>query len=178
MVKPTTLNPARSNYRAQFETSVETRLLYQRLRTVAVGESVTYRELSEIIGQDVQGAGRSALVSARRIALRDDLALFDPIRGSGLRRLSDHENLASASAVFGKVRRAARRGVERLTAISDFAALSDADKAMHNAGVSALRVVELMSKPKSIDRLASAVNTTNAGELPVARTLEFFRGPR
>jgi hypothetical protein len=168
----------KTSYRDRFTASLETRLLYERLRKMVVGETVTYRELTGIIGQDTQRGGRSALRSARHIAQRDNQIVLDAIQNVGLRRLSDRETVATAGQALNKVRRTAQRGIDRLTAVSDFDALPDADKAQHNASISALAVVKLMAKPKSVDRIAGAVNTTNTGQLPVARTLELFRGPR
>lgn len=162
----------------KFTVSLETRLLYERLRKLKVGEVVTYGELTGIIGQDVQAAGRGALRSARHIAQRDHQIVLDAINNVGLKRLSDRETVASAGQTLNKVRRTAQRGIDRLAAVSDFDALQDEEKAQHNASMSALAVVKLMAKPKSVTRIAAAVNTSNTGQLPVARTLELFRGPK
>ena len=164
--------------RARFTTSIETRLLYQRIRKMQVGDVVSYGELSSILGADVRLTGRSALYSARQIAERDDTIVTEAVPNVGIKRLSDSENILSAGAVFTKIRRAANRGVSRLTALQNFDALSDTEKTLHNASVSALAVVKMMAKPKSVERIAGAVNTTNTGQLPIARTLELFRGPK
>lgn len=159
--------------RPNFQASIETRLLYDRLRKLAVGEIVSYRELTEIISQDVQGDGRGALQTARRLALRDDAIVCDVVKNIGVKRLSDREVVQSGSHTFVRVRRLAQRGAERLAA-ADPSALSSDENARRFASMAALAVVKLMGKPKSVDKIAAANNVS--GELPVARTLELFRG--
>ena len=161
----------------RFTASLETRLLYERLKTLKVGEVIAYRELNQIIGQDVQTGGRGALRSARHWAERDDRIVTDAIPNIGLKRLSDPENVAGSTTALTKIRRAAQRGIDRLIAV-DWGGLEDADKLQHNAGLSALNIVKYLSKPKSVERIAGAVNTTSTGQLPIARTLELFRGPK
>jgi hypothetical protein len=159
---------------ARFTSSYETRVVYQRLRKLAVGEVVPYRELSELIGEDVQTLGRGAVNSARRIVLRDNRIVTDAVTNVGIKRLSDGEAVAGAARTFSKVRRTAQRGIDRLTAV-DFDALPGGDKVLHNASLSALAVVKLMGRSKSVERIAAAVNTADTGRLPIARTLELFR---
>lgn len=93
----------------------------------------------------------------------------------GIARRDDSEAVQSGAATFRRARRLARRGVERLTAV-DFDALSPSDKALRNASLSAFALIKLMAKPKSLDRIAAA--NTAGGELPIARTLELFKGPK
>jgi hypothetical protein len=169
--------PQLSNERQRFTASYETRLLYERLRKLRVKEIVSYQELSKIIGQDVQVEGRGALTSARKMAQREDRIVSDAITNVGIIRISDTETVAGASLTFKKVRRAVQRGTDRLTSV-DFDKLSSDDKLRHNASISALMVVKMMGRPKTIERLSTAVNTTNTGQLPIARTLELFRGPK
>jgi hypothetical protein len=164
--------------RSLFQCSIETKWLIDRGRRLQVGEVVTYEELSKLIGIDVREEGRGALRSARNILLRDEQIVLDSVPNVGLKRSSDSEIVQSAGAVFSKLRRGAQRGVQRLTAVADFDRLSDADKLAHNASVSALAVIKLMGKPKSVERIAASVNTANTGSLPIARTLELFHGPR
>lgn len=161
--------------RPNFQTSVETRLLYARLRKLEIGEIVTYRELTQIISQDVQNEARGALTSARRMALRDDGIICDAIHNVGIKRLSDSEAVQSSTQTFARVRRLAHRGAERLVTTNPDA-LSQEDRIRRNASLSAFAVVKLMGKPKTLDKIAAA--NTAAGELPIARTLELFRGPK
>ena len=96
----------------------------------------------------------------------------------GVRRVTDVGLIHTATRSLSILRRAAKRGIDRITSVADFTALPDAEKIRHNATISALAVVRAMSRPKAVDRIAGAVNTENTGQLPIARTLELFHGPK
>jgi len=161
-----------------FSISIETTLLIERIKALKAGELLSYRDLNKLIGQDVQGEARHILQSARRICQREYQVVTDAERNVGVRRATDVELTTSGIHVFARLRRAAKRGIERVTSVSDFDALPDAEKIRHNATVSALAVMRHMAKPKSVDRIMGAVNTEGTGQLPIARTLELFRGPK
>jgi hypothetical protein len=163
---------------APFSTSIETTLLVERIKKMKPSELVAYDELNQLIGQDVQGDARHILQSARHICQREYQIVTDAERNLGIKRATDIELTNSGLRLFTHIRRAAKRGIDRVTSVSDFNALPDAEKIRHNATVSALALVQAMTRPKSIDRIAGAVNTENTGQLPIARTLELFRGPR
>jgi hypothetical protein len=161
-----------------FSVSIETTLLMERIKQMKQGELIGYRDLTKLIGQDVQGEARHILQSARRICQRDYQIVTDAEPKVGIKRRSDVELTTGGWQILARVRRAAKRGIDRITSVSDFAALPDAEKIRHNATVSALAIVRHMAKLKSVDRIAGAVNTENTGQLPIARTLELFRGPK
>ena len=162
----------------RFSISIETTLLIERIKHMKVGDLLTYQELSQLIGQDVQEAAAHILQSARRICQREYQVVTDAERNVGIKRASDIELTNSGLQIFSRMRRAARRGVGRVMSVNNWDALPDAEKGRRNATVSALRMMEMMGRPKSIDRIAGAVNTEMTGQLPVAKTLELFRGPK
>ena len=94
------------------EISVDARLLHQRLQSVGVGETVSWEELSQVIGRDVTAGskGYGPLSTARKRALNDDGMVFDAIPKVGLKRLTDAEIVNTGQATVDKVRRAARKG--------------------------------------------------------------------
>lgn len=161
--------------RLSFQTSVETRLLYARLRTLQIGEIVTYQELSGIISQDVQQEGRGKLVSARKMVQRDDGIMCDPVENVGIKRLSDSEGNQSTTQIFGRVRRLSERGVKRLRVVNPDN-LSEEERTRRVASLSVLAVMKLMGKPKTLDKVEAS--NAGGGEIPIARTLEFFRWPK
>jgi alkylated DNA nucleotide flippase Atl1 len=162
----------------RFSLNIETTLLIERIKKMAQGDLITYGELAELIGQDAQREARHILLSARRICQREYQVVTDAKRNIGIRRLTDVELTSSGLKIFSGLRRAAKRGIDRVTAVADFDTLPDEEKVRHNSIVSVLAVVRHMSRPKSLDRIAGAVNTENTGQLPIARTLELFRGPK
>ena len=121
---------------------------------------------------------RHILQSARLICQREYQVVTDADRNVGIRRLTDVELTSGGIKIFAGLRRAAKRGLDRTTSISNWDGLPDEEKIRHNATISALAVIRVMARPKSVDRIAGAVNTENSGQLPIARTLELFRGPR
>lgn len=172
-------SPKPEEYRSKpFSVTIETTLLIERIKVMQPGEVLTYSECNKLIDQDVQAEARHILHSARRICQREYQIVTDAERNIGIRRLTDIELTNDGLRTFGAVRRLAKRGIDRITAVSDFDALPDTEKIRHNAAVSVLALVRSMSRPKSVDRIASAVNTAATGQLPIARTLELFRGPR
>lgn len=161
--------------RTMFAASAETRLLYQRICTMQIGDTVTYGELDTVIG--CSSRQHSSLARARIMAQRDRQIVTAAVKGIGIRRLSDSETVQTVTSTMQKMRRAANRGIQRAMSLQDFDALSASDKTLHNAAISAMRAAAVVVKPKSIERLMAAVNTLQTGELPVARTLELFKGP-
>ena len=162
----------------RFSTSIETTVLIERVKTMKPGDLIRYDELSRLIGQDVRGEARHILRSARHICQREYQVVTDADPAIGIRRLTDVELTHDGLRLFTRIRRAAKRGVDRVTSVTDFNALPDEEKIRHNATLSALFVINHMTKPRSIDRIAGSVNTENTGQLPIARTLELFRGPK
>ena len=69
----------------------ETDLLVDRLRQVPLGQEISYRDLSLVIGRDVATAARQRLYGARRIAERDHGVCFFAVRSRGLRRITVDE---------------------------------------------------------------------------------------
>jgi hypothetical protein len=161
-----------------FSRAIETTVLVDRIKRMSVGELIRYRELNELIGQDVQAEARHILHSARHICLREYKIVTDPLNNIGIRRATDVELTNSGLGIFGRMRRMARRGVDRVMAVADWDALPDAEKVRANATVSALKLMEVIGKPRSVDRIAGAVNTEMTGQLPIARTLELFGGKK
>ncbi len=161
--------------RPRFRISPETRMLADRIASLEVGETITYKELSSLVGEDVQKSAGGALRAARRMCQRDKQIVTDPVTNVGIIRLSDNETVASGDSVMRKIRRAARRGIDRVSAVSRFDDLPNESKIRHNALMSGFGVVAAFMKPKSIKKIEGAVNTAQTGQLPIGRTLEVFQ---
>jgi hypothetical protein len=150
--------------------------LVDHIKQMKPGDVFSYRECNKLIGQDVQGEARHILQSARRICQREYQVVTDAQANVGIRRATDVELTNSGLSIFSRMRRAARRGADRVLSVTDWDALPDAEKIRSNATVSALKLMEVMGRPRSVDRIAGAVNTEMTGQLPIARTLDLFRG--
>jgi hypothetical protein len=160
-----------------FSVCIETTLLINEIKKMKHADIITYSFCNNLIGQDVQKGARHILSSARRICQREYQIVTDAVQNIGIRRLTDVEVTNSGIRIFSSIQRAAKRGVDRITSV-DWDTLPDEEKIRHNAGISALQLIRVMARPKSIDRITSAVNTEATGQLPIARTLDLFRGPK
>jgi hypothetical protein len=158
-----------------FIASIDTNALADRLLAVPVGEVIPYAELSAEVGLDVRsGGGKSRLRSARHRLQREKSAVFGTVAGVGLRRLNDEQIVEAGSGYVDRVRRTARRGAKLVTAVADFGALPQHAKARHNAQLSVFAAIEAVSASRTVNRLAAG--ETSARPLPIAATLEAFRG--
>lgn len=137
------------------EVSLATRLLYERLKELAVGEVASYKELSQICGRNVQEDGVGLLNSARNICLREHQIVFSPIINEGLKRLSDSEIVRGADADIGRIRRAAKKGMRKL-ACASYKNLEDAEKNSFNAKAAVLGTLAQHATPAQLKQVERA----------------------
>jgi len=155
------------------ELSIDTKTLYDRLVGADVGENISYKDLSSLIMRDVQSEARGNLNSARRMAMRDNQIVFGVIIGKGLKRLSDAETAKTGNVSLSKIRRETRRGIKRVTAISDFDSLPNDSKIAHHTSLSVLGVLGECTKASRVKRIETKIEQTG-NSLPVRKTLEAF----
>ena len=158
---------------SNFILSIETKQLLERLMKVEVGELITYKEMTEIIGRDVRNNGSGIMYSARRKALNDCQIVFITITNEGLKRASDEEIANSGASVIHKIRRASHKGKKILHSVNDFGKLSNKSKIRHNASASFLGAIDLMTQPKKIVALEERVKK-ESDSITVTKTLELF----
>lgn len=154
--------------------SIDAKALADRLAKVPAGEMVGYDELKQIAGCSVQvGRGHGLLTTARRIALRENRAVFRCVHNEGLRRLTDEEVTKVAPDEMRRVtRRKANRTVKELVAVEYDALPADA-KIRHNVGLSMAGALTHASSHHTEKRLADACEKASA-HLPVSETLALF----
>jgi hypothetical protein len=99
--------------------SPETAALHAALAAVPLGETITYDSLSAVIGRDVRRGAQARLASARRIAERDNGAVFETLRKTGLRRLLPDEAPDIGSSARHKLRRTSRRAIKGMMALAE-----------------------------------------------------------
>lgn len=156
------------------EISVDARLLHQKLKTIEIGATVTWDDLSSVIGRDVRDSGYSALTTARRRVQIDDGMIFDAVHTIGLKRLTDIEIVSSGQSFVDRVRRIARKGAKRLLSVKDFDKLPNNVKVSHNAYASLLGAITQVSSESKVRMLEKHVQNTQQA-LPLAKTLEVFK---
>ena len=162
-----------SGFRGLPHLSVETQILYDRLLKLQIGEQVNYDELSDLIQQDVHSEARGKLYSAFRILLNNHRINIETVRGFGVRRLTDVETVMASSGFVRHVRKTMRKGLRKLGTVADFAAMPQEARNRHNAQVTALRLIGLMTRPGRIMKIEAMVSAINR-PLQIAETLKLF----
>lgn len=152
--------------------SPETGLIVQRfLANPASSQTVTYAELSALIGRDVL-ASRGFLHTAKRILFRDHGILVETVRKVGVRIASNVEVMNAGIRDVGASRRALRRASRKFDGV-DFATLGEEDQKTFTGYVATVNALQLLAKPGSVRKVAEA----SAGSpLPSAKVLDMFKG--
>jgi hypothetical protein len=154
--------------------SVDAQTLYARLSAMAVGEEISYQELSAAIGRNVQGIAYPALDTARRMCRNEHRMVFGTVRGKGLVRLDDAGIVSEGASGLSKIRREAKRRAKVLTCVQDFESMPQEKRTQHNAALAVLGAISEAAKPATLKRVAAASNA-NAAALPVGKVLDLMR---
>jgi len=158
-----------------FVKSVDTKKVVEVLLQVPPNGTVSYADLSKVIGRDVTKEARHVLESARRIVFAQEQTIFDAIRGEGIKRADDIAVINSLDDGFAKIRRTAKRYNRRAEhGVKDFNALPNDLKIKHNTARSMLGVVEHIMKQSQVKQFEVKVAKA-ADSLSLASTLEAFK---
>lgn len=155
------------------ELSADSISLVNHLRTLQPGQQCSYSELTVLIRRNVQKEARGCLETARRILQREEQIVFAPIRGVGLKRLTDGEITKTGTETLQRINRASRRGVHKLTCVKDFNQLTNEEKVRHNAALSVLGVFYEVSKARGVKQIEAAVSVIQK-QLPLKDALQAF----
>lgn len=158
-----------------YDVSIDTLTIQRRLATLAIGETVDYRALSELIGRDVQRGGRHVLGSAIRRLQRDEHVVLAAVKGVGVQRLNDTQIASVGDGALARVRNIARRTRAALGCVQDFDGLPDAAKIKHNVAASVLGAIAHLSTPHQVRKLETRVSNAQCEALPVAKFLDAVR---
>lgn len=156
------------------EATVDTRMLYKRLSEMNPGESVSYTDLSNIIGRNVQGDARFNLNTARKMVEREDSKTFGVIINEGVKCLEDKEIVITGGNAIDRIRRYSGRAARRFQCISDMGKLTNEEKIKLNANASILGAIAFIGRAKNIKKIEAAVMATQE-QLPYAKTLDVFK---
>lgn len=152
--------------------SVDTSIVENRMRTAAVGETVTYDDLTKLLGRDVRTYCRSCLATARNTLVKESI-FFDTVPGVGFIRLSNDEACKSTRHYVAKSRSAVRRGLRHIRNVP-YAGLDPESKREHLAISTQLAMIDLFSTSKSEKRISGAVH--DESPLAIGETLKLFGG--
>lgn len=156
------------------EISVDSQVAMKRLSQAKVGQTITYDELSTLLGRNVQREARYCLQTACRRLLTDERMVFEAVRGVGMKRLDDVGIVDVGQHYIRRVHNTARRGAKKLMCVQEFDKLPNDKKVEHNASLSVLGMLNHVTKNKEIAKIEKKVEQAS-GQLPLAKMLEHFQ---
>jgi hypothetical protein len=152
--------------------SIESQELIRRLEKMAIGDFVSYTELSQLAMGDVRKEKRFALQTARRYLLFNSGAVIECVVNEGVKRLDDAEINKLGEATVVKIHRASRRGLKKLFCV-DYENLKPSDRVDHNTRASVLGALYHVTKPAQIKRIQGVVEKAQC-RLQLQETLDAF----
>lgn len=153
--------------------SADTSIIENRMRNTNPGDTVTYKELSVMLGRDAIEHCRSNIATARRSLIKESI-FFDCVTNEGYRRLDADEAVAAAEHYRTRVRKAARRGLEHLANVP-FDTLTEESKRKHLTASAQLGAIDLFSSSKSSKKIEQAIGNNNH-TMAIGETLKLFGG--
>ncbi len=156
--------------------SIDVKTIHARLAKLGVGETVTYDELSKLIGREVRTGGSAAWVlsRARHKCLYEDGIVISSVMKVGVKRLSDAEIVDTGQDIVSRIHNMTVTGMRRLSAIKSYDALTGDRKVKFNAYTSICGTLGHFTKSKQVEAVSKAAEKSG-GQLPLQRMLEAFQ---
>lgn len=155
--------------------AAEAAMIVERLLKCTVGEVVSYKELTRLIGRDVQDKGRVALLRAQRDLWRGEAkAVFGTVMRVGVKRLSDDEIAKLGPAAIRRIHKLAQRVDEKMACVQDVAKLSADTRTALISGQSFLRAIAQAATLPHLKQVAELVEDSSK-PLPMGRVLEVLK---
>lgn len=155
-----------------FEKSADTKILESLLSSSAVGDTITYEQMSKAIGRDVRQHAISSLRSARRMLVSKGI-VFGVENNVGVVRLDDSGILKSTESDRQRTRRIAKFSLRKLSAIV-FEKLTGEERKLHIARSAQLGAVAMIADASSMKKIQSRVDPNQSVQLAIGETLKLF----
>lgn len=152
---------------------VDAAIILARLKNSAPGQVIGYKELSNLIGRNVQAEARYIMETARRHAKKERI-YFGVVTNVGLQRLDDSGKVKVGSGMLSKIRRTSRRAAQTLAAVENFNTLPNDLKVAHNTALSVYGIITQATSRKLQDKIAERVEGVEGGALAMKKSLELF----
>jgi len=143
--------------RAIPELSIDTQTIERLLRSTAIGEIVTFAQISTAIKRDVQREARGNLRTARHRLRKYDHMVFGAVTNVGVKRLTDEGKIAAARGHVNRGRNQFRQARTTATAVDDFGKLPNHLKLEHNVIVAQAGALLHMTSTKSTKTLEGKI---------------------
>ena len=159
-------------FKSNPENTADIETLTAKLAEVSSGATISYADLSGAIGRNVQ-SHFWLLRKAIDTAERETGTLFEVVRNVGVKRLPSDEAPDVGLHCMRKIKRTAKRGVARLSAVraND---LSDTDRARMIAHKSQLGAISMVADGRKSPALIKEIGETGQ-TIPAGRVLEVLR---
>lgn len=131
--------------------------LHARLIKSRVGELITYDELSQLVGRDVQHHFRHLLVAARNKAQQSHNIVFRAVTNEGLVHLDDAGKIEQGYSGIARARSAIRKGRRTLGCVGDVQSLPPEKQSSYHTAISVLGALDLATSPKQVERIKGSV---------------------
>lgn len=157
------------------EMSTTTRVLLSRLCKLAAGETITWDQLTSLIGESVRPGerGYNYLSTARRAAARDHGIKIDCIPKVGLKRLPPEETHSIGESARSKIGKTARRAEREMLSVAEKNVLAPAVRKRVFAELAVAGAIASCAKEKSVQRIESHVQP-GSEQLAINTTLAFL----
>lgn len=152
---------------------VDAAIILARLKNSAPGQVIEYKELSSLIGRNVQAEARYIMETARRHAKKERI-YFGVVTNVGLQRLDDSGKVKVGSGMLSKIRRTSRRASQTLAAVENFNTLSNELKVAHNTALSVFGIIQQVTSSGMQKKIAAKVEGVEGGMLAMKKSLELF----
>jgi hypothetical protein len=154
-----------------FNMSADTRFFFQELQKLNSGTTITYDELTDLIGWTNKKVSSTtpALQSARRALLSRQIVI-DSVRLVGVRRLNDSEKIASAQKEIVGIRSKSRQGAKKLISVDNYATLSNHDQLAHTTQMTVFAFTRDLASAKGMKKVQAACQMAGVTELSLKDT--------
>ena len=156
--------------------SIEAQEIFRRLKRAVDAEDygvIKYTELSALVGSDVQREERGYRDTARRMVVRETGRLFGIVVGEGVKLLDIAEQVSTSSDAVARIRRATKRSITRAGRVQ-VAKLTEDQKKEYSTNASVLGALYHFSRPKSVEKIGTAVAKQASDKLAIGDTLKLF----
>lgn len=167
------MNKEDRNQKPSFKLTTDTLLLIERLRELDYSGRVSYRQLSELIGRNVQNDASGLLATAINYLEREEQMFFSKVRAEGVQRITESDRVKEAPLRARKRIRSSirtmRRDLERVPAEK----LNREEQRERNANLALSDTLAWLAKEKEAKKVIEAA--PEDGILATGKIIDLLR---
>lgn len=152
----------------------KTKRLQDLLFKAKADDVILFSEILKLLDyHELTDQARSLIQKARNRLLRDHNYVFDSVRGTGIKRLSDAEIVRLGESGIRRLRRSSLKTTRKLAAV-EYEKLSNDDKVTHNTYLSVIGAMTVLTQTNKIKAVQGAVREAQQ-QISIGSTLEIFK---